>query len=355
MEFDDFVTIPVRIYPDCEKHCVLVEAEYTAEAKYVWQLDKFEKRRVLGGLECVKESDYAVKLKFKTAKAVVSIREYSLSEVEWAIVKSNQIDNPERIFKCYEDSMDLIVVKIVGDARLACDMIRKPIHEDSRVKSFLKDWQAMRSWPCYDLDRIGAGMICHLNQGHVGVEDGQVRLFKTNGRLLYALIMPWTKRKKLFIPLSRYNHPATEDEMWTEYFLDHKDDAMFRAVYMFWNTQIVDIKTAVWSWNAYTISEQEFDLVIKTLNHVYDKDVQLPVEASPRVGAPMSSWNDYNRLHPRAVEALVHHKTEALAELVNDFVFTPKSAIRNNERQIVNIRLKQMMHRDDQPELFAEE
>ena len=212
----------------------------------------------------------------------------------------------------------------------------------------------MQSWPCYNIDLIGAGMMCDLKPGKVGIEDGQIRLFKTKGRLLYGLIMPWTKRKKLFIPLSRYNHPATEDEMWTERYLYKKDNSMFRAVYLLWNTHIIDYKTAVWSWYAYTISPKEFELVTQILNHVYNKSIQLPVNASTRIGAPMSSWNDYSRLHPRASEVLINHKTEADAELVNDFVFTTKSALRNNESQTVKLRLNQMMHHTEQPDLFSE-
>lgn len=359
MQFFDYVTAAVKLKPDFEKSCRLVEATYTCEAKYASMLTEAEKTRVLGGFDnfTIRNSDYAVKIQFKEHSVTFnSGREYSFSEAEWAIVQNNNIDDPIRNFVFYEDDFDLIMVHITGEARLAIDMFRRPVTMDNRVKMFLKDWDVMRSWPCYNIDKIGASMMCYLKPGTSSVKDGEVRLFKTNGRLLYALIMPWTKRKKLFIPLSRYNHPADDGEMWTEYYLYNKDDAMFRAVYMFWNTQIVDINTAVWSWHAYDISEKEYELVIQMLNHIYDREhVDLPINASPRVGADTNRWSDYNRISPRAMTALVNHRTEAMAELVNDFVFTEHSRLINNREQIVRIRLNRMMNNTEQLELFPEE
>lgn len=357
MEFDDFVTTQVRIYPEAEKCCRLVEASYTCEAKYVHMLSESEKRMVLGGLECVNGDDIAVKIQFKEPKvAFNSGREYHLTDYEWAIVKHDRVDDPVRVFRYLENDSDLIMVKITGEARLAVDMLRRPVKIDNRISMFVKDWQALQSWPCYDLKQIGAEKISSVSIGSK-IRDGQVHLYQTEGRLMYALIMPWTKRKKLYIPLSRYDHPADDTEMWTERYLYKKEDSKFRAVYMFWGTQIVDIRTASYSWYAYTISENEYDLVLQMLNYVYNKDeVELPINASPRVGAYQHDWVTWHKYNPNARnQPLAIHRVETVGDLTKYGGFTEKSSLFYLKNQTYKIRLNQLLNKVDQPDLFPEE
>ena len=350
----------IKLHRNEEKTCVLKQAQFTCEAKMVCDLTPCERSLTLG-LEQAHDEDYAVRVKWDD-NGMVGRFDYG-TEKDMVVVRRGYIDHPFRDFVVISNEMHLLVLHVEGSPRLAIDMLRAKSKLDNRITMFIKDWKHMQSFPSYDLKKAGVTAITDRWKPGQSVQDWQIRLWSPEkGRAIYGLITPWTKSKKLVIPLGRYNHPATEDEMWTDRYLYRKDDSMFRAVYLFWNTRIVDKRTIEKSWFAYAIPASERDLIKKMicwifLDHYPNSRTSvegMPINASPRTGAPIQKWDEQAILNSSLMSIMQNHITEARADM--DLVSPGTDAMDMYKDPIISAKKRIIdLYGDDTPNLFHEE
>ncbi len=311
----------IKLHRNEEKTCVLKQAQFTCEAKMVCNLTPCERSLTLG-LEQARDEDYAVRIKWDD-NGMVGQFDYG-TEKDMVVVRRGYIDHPFRDFIVVDNEMHLLVLHVEGSPRLAIDMLRTKSKLDSRITLFIKDWKQLQSYPVCDLNKIGeTAVMKQIGLDHT-IQAYQVRYWRREkGRPLYGLLAPWTKHKWLVIPLSRYHHPATPDEMWTERYLYEKKDSAFRAVYLFWNARIVDERTIKKSWLAYTISRSEQILIRQMISWcflTYHRNGKssiddMPINASPRVGAPSQKWEEQSVINPSITRILDHHTKEAMSDM----------------------------------------
>jgi len=351
----------IKLHRNEEKTCVLKQAQFTCEAKMVCNLTPCERSLTLG-LEQARDEDYAVRIKWDD-NGMVGQFDYG-TEKDMVVVRRGYIDHPFRDFIVVDNEMHLLVLHVEGSPRLAIDMLRTKSKLDSRIILFIKDRKQLHSYPAYDLNKIGELSVMKQLGWDRTIQAYQVRYWKQEkGRSIYGLITPWTKHKWLVIPLGRYSHPALPDEMWTERYLYDKKDSTFRAVYLFWNARIVDERTIKKSWLAYTIRPSEQELVKQMISwcfleyHPSGKSSLdgMPINASPRVGAPAQKWEEQSAINPSIMHILEHHINEEIYDMNGIAPSVGKPGMVSMPILVAKKRIARLYGDSNTPNLFPEE
>ena len=121
---------------------------------------------------------------------------------------------------------------------------------------------------------------------------GEFRLLSQTDHLTYAAVLPWDDIRVLLIPLSTFEHPASDQEMYVE---ESEKQALHMKVYQVWNARTVNKAVLARSWVMGKMSERDIQRLQQLLRHIWLEDALEDDSICKLTGIPLLPGKDIRK------------------------------------------------------------
>ena len=121
------------------------------------------------------------------------------------------------------------------------------------------------------------------------ITPGEIRLLSQTERLTYAAVLPWDVSRVLLVPLSNFEFPATDQEMYVE---DWETRPLLMRVYQLWNARTVNRAVLARSWVMEQMPERDTQRIQQLLRHIWLDDALEDETIRDLTGTPLLPERD---------------------------------------------------------------